>query len=280
MDPALATTMPDGVAAEARAAMSSRGALTSSVSDDWGSPEAIRRFASVVLAPAASEPESTSIDLDPSTSQYWNEQWEPRARPAQFFDGKGMGDCYSIDHWEAKAPQIGSAFWNPNGDPTGENVQAAWSILEARHRAGKIGSAVWVGFSLEQLRSLLPDAAERKAGVRSPLDPRVACVFPGRRVSYMCHPNAMIAIIEKRLTKPGGSDRKQLERRRDELLNRSDDSPVKGPAPTHSSYLAILWDARKKIRDKQQTAARKFLAAQASVPKSIFERHEVIGAIG
>lgn len=270
---------------EAPAQINSRQALTSSASDDWGSPELLRRFAACVLKPAAHG--DSSIDFDATSSPYWQEQWAPEDRPRDYFDGSAGRDVFCAADWERvlggmwPSNHIGSVFDNPPGDPTGGNVQEVFYTLSKLHAARRIGSVFWVGFSLEQLRSLIPHDADRPTDPLHPLDKRCATVFPSSRIAYMAHPNTMIALYVKRLAKQshGSPEHKRLTKAIDVMIRRSDDSPVRGPAPTHSSYLTILWHWEAKIRREQKAKARAFLRAQAELTKSALRHAAVIGDI-
>lgn len=262
--------------------VTSRQALTSSASDDWGTPETIRRFAACVLKPAAYG--DSAIDVDATSSAYWQAQWAPQDRPRYYLDGSEGRDVFKLEDWEnaiRTVGTIGSLFDNPPGDPSGGNVQEIFYLIARLHAARKIGSAFWVGFSLEQLRSLLPHEAEAKEDLLHPLDPRAATVFPSSRIAYMAHPDTMIRLYGKRLDKQksGTPEHKRLVKEIATLRNRSDDSPVRGPAPTHSSYLTILWHWDAKIRRAQKAKAREFLKAQSELSKSVLRRAAVIGDI-
>src|SRR4029077_2309607 len=57
----------------------------SNASADWGTPELVRRLAACVLRPAAM---TNAIDLDYSSSAYWNQWWpDAKSRPAAYLDG-------------------------------------------------------------------------------------------------------------------------------------------------------------------------------------------------
>lgn len=280
--------MLDQQATESPPPVTARQALTSSASADWGTPEVIRRLAAVVLKPTAKNQRGSAVDVDGSTSAYWNAQWTPEHRPVFILDGTPGLDATSREDWLTIAAhfpskRIGGVFKNPPGDPSGGSVQDHFTVLESLWREQIVESVFWVGFSLEQCRSLIPDDEQIKSGddIRHPLHADACSIFPSRRVSYMAHPDAMIAIIDKRLAKRGDdSEAARLRKRRTELVNRADDSPVAGPAPTHSSYLTILWSHNASVRRRQQHAMREFLRAQKTVPGSVLKRAVVIGNVG
>ncbi len=269
-----------------------RQALTSSASAEWGTGELVRRFAACVLRPAAIADQA--IDLDAMSSAYWQAQWAPADRPRGFFDGSPGRDIFSIDDWEAEIKRlsigkldvrIGSAFCNPAGDASGTVIQDAWYALNDLHRAKKIGSFFWVGFNLEQLRSLIPDDAETARDALNPLDARVCTVMPSKRISYMVHPDAMIKLVKIKISRytaalSGSSELARLNRQLEILNTRSDDSPVVGSAPTHASYLTIVWHHESTIRRRQQRAAKDFLRGQRDLPKSALVRAMAIGDVG
>jgi hypothetical protein len=91
----------------------------------------------------------------------------------------------------------------------------------------------------------------------------------------------MIAICEKRLkSKDDGPEAARLAKRIAELRERASDAPVPGPAPTHSSYITIIWHREARIRRRQQAAARSFLKAQRTLPGSVLERAVCVGDVG
>ena len=156
-------------------------------------------------------------------------------------------------------------------------VQKCWALFEEDHRTKQLGSGVWIGFSLEQLASL------QGVNDRNPLttgtDDLITTIVPSRRARYILHPEALIAITLKKLAKrEKGSKEWIAEQRKIETLKkRVDDSPVPGDAPTHASYISILWARDRAVRRRQMEAARQFLKAQASVDKSLLQKFEAIG---
>ncbi len=262
-----------------------RQALTSSASADWGTPETVRRFAACVLRPAARSDQA--IDVDAMSSSYWQAQWAPGDRPRECFDGTKGRDVFFVEDWDAmtlRCAGIGSAFCNPAGDASGTVIQNAWYALNDLHRAKKIGSFFWVGFNLEQLRSLIPEGDEVARDALHPLDARVMTVLPSKRISYMVHPEAMIKLVEAKLAKRPAvavdGETRRLRQQLDTLRARSDDSPVVGGAPTHASYLTIVWHHDASTRRRQQRAAKDFLKAQRDLPKSALVRAMSIGDVG
>lgn len=278
--PELAETQP--------AIAHSRLALTSSASSDWGTPEVVRRMIACVLRPAST---SDAIDVDAASSTYWQQQWAAGDRPVAFLDGSEGRDGMSRDGWlraiaevrkaynlSSEDGPIGSAHCNPPGLDQGHVVQAFAYGLSELHREGRVDSYGWVGFSLEQLRSLLPQPGnDREAKALHPLHPEVCTVFPGRRLQFLCRPEQMIAIIRKRLANGGGSEKKRLEDRLQALLTRADDSPVTGPAPTHSNYITFAWSHSASTKREQKKLLKAFLVGQANVPRSPFQRYAIIG---
>jgi hypothetical protein len=240
----------------------SRQALTSSASANWGTPETIRRLAACVLRPAAIT--GQAVDLDAASSAYWQAQWSPRDRPTNYFDGAAKGDCLDPAAWPDR---VGSVFCNPPGDAGGVMVQAFWSLLVKRWQARRCASVFWIGFNLEQLRSLQNIDTH-------PLSAGVCTLLPGRRVAYMVSPQDMIDLLQAKLVRrEGDKDRKRIA----ELERRADDSPVTGSAPTHASYLSVLWSHDKACRKRQQRALLDFLKGQKDLPRSPLQRCAVVG---
>jgi hypothetical protein len=265
-------------------------ALHSNASAEWGTPELCRRFHACVLKAASRS--GRAIDVDAASSAYWHAQWSADHRPGFYFDGSPGRNGLSIDDWKiardkllgALQLQIGSAFCNAPGNVEGMEpgaaVQEFWYLLARMHRDKLVDSYGWQGFNLDQLRSLIPDAPS-ELELLHPLHADACSVFPIRRISYMAHPDAMIAIIDKRLTKAGMSapERARLEKRRHDLATRADDSPVSGPAPTHASYITFVWSHDNSVRRRQQRAAKDFIIGQAQAGNSALRRAAMIGRV-
>ena len=257
--------------------LGSPGALHSAASPEWGTPMLLRRFSACVLSPAAMGP---AIDLDYASSAYWQQWWpNPAERPSAFLDGsKGRDVLVEADRRRA-APRLGSGHLNAPGIGGGEMVQQCWGLFEEDHRLEKLGSGYWVGFSVEQFGSL------QNVGERNPLttdaDDLITTIVPSRRAHYVLHPEQHIALLRKKQrrrdkkSKQWQAEQRLLDRRR----NRSDDAPVDGGAPSHLSYVSILWHRDRAVRRKQMEAARTFLDEQKADVKSLLHKFEVIGPL-
>jgi hypothetical protein len=158
-------------------------------------------------------------------------------------------------------------------------VQKCWGLFEEDHRKEKLGSGFWVGYSVEQFGSL------QNVGERNPLmtdeDDLITSIVPSRRAHYVLRPDQLIAITKKkqkrreRKSKQWNAEQRLIER----LRNRTDDRPVDGGAPSHLSYLTVLWHRDRAVRRVQMEAAREFLKEQKSNPKSLLYKFEVIGSL-
>lgn len=253
-------------------------AMHSAASPDWGTPMVLRRFAACVLRPAAM---GEAIDLDYASSAYWQKWWpDPKDRPAAYLDGSPGRDVLVAADRRNAAPRLGSGFLNPPGLGGGEMVQKCWSLLEEDHRTKQLGSGVWIGFSLEQLASLQSINCPRNP-LTTGADDLITTIVPSRRARYILHPEALIAITQKKLAKrEKGSLVWLAEQRKIEMLKkRVNDEPVPGDAPTHASYITILYHRDRAVRRRQMEAARQFLKAQASIDKSLLQRFEAIGPL-
>lgn len=282
-------------------------ALTSAATCDWGSSHALRRLGAAVLRPA-SETEA-AIDVDAASSAYWQRAWSAEDRPHSFLDGSPGKDALTDQAWEdliarldraagmygPRHAPIGSAFCNPPGLGSGRIVQLFWQRLERMRQCQQIGSLVWIGFKFDQMCSLIPvhDGDDRaqsrhKRWTWHPLfsrgvDPMVTTIVPGRRVSYLAHPASMIAILDKRIAsrKTPPAERARLAGKRETLaanIAAGSVTPVAGPAPTHASYVTILWHWNTEIRTLQSAALARFLDAESADPKSVFRTYATIGA--
>lgn len=252
-------------------------AMHSAASPDWGTPMLSRRFAQVVLRPAALT--SASIDLDYATSVYWQSWWPDDDRPAAFLDGaKGRDVLVEADRRRAQ-PTLGSGFQNPPGLGGGDMVQQCWALLEADHREGKLGSGFYKGFSVEQFGSL------QNAGVRNPLTTSesdfITTIVPSRRAHYVLHPKVLIEVLKRKQLKREPKSKQWLAEQRliKKLRTREDDRPVDAGAPSHLSFVTILWSFDGVVRAAQRAAARKFLDEQRDDSKSLFHKFEVIGPL-
>ena len=252
-------------------------ALHSTESPDWGTPMLLRRFSARTMAPAARQ--GQAIDLDYASSAYWQQWWDETDRPHAFLDGsKGRDVLVEADRYRA-LPNRGSGHLNAPGLGGGKIVQKCWALFEADHRQEKLGSGFWVGYSIEQHGSL------QNVGERNPLtcgvDDLITTIVPSRRVHYVLPPDQLLALVvrkQKRHEKqspPWRAAQRLIER----LRNRSSDAPVDAGAPSHLSYVSLLWSRDRNVRRRQMEAARLFLKEQQADKKSLFYKFEVIGPL-
>jgi hypothetical protein len=249
----------------------------SASSPDWGTPMILRRFAQEVLRTAAVS--GSLIDLDYATSSYWQSWWPGGHRPAAFLDGKrGKNVLVEADRRRA-APQIGAGFLNPPGLGGGDMVQKCWGLFEEDHRTRKLGAGVFVGFSVEQFGSF------QNVGKRNPLTcgapDLLTTIVPSRRAHYVVHPEQLIAITRKKQKTRDRKSKQWIKEKKliQKLRARTDDAPVDAGAPSHLSYVTLLWAHDRAVRRKQMEAARSFLDEQRADPKSLLHKFEVIGLL-
>ena len=250
--------------------------MHSAASPDWGTPAVVRRFAQAFLRPSAF---AGWIDLDYSSSAYWQSHWPDARCPRAYLDGTpGKDVLVEEDRRRAVTGHgCGAGFENPPGLDGGQMIQKCWRAFETDHRTGWLKSGFWLGFSIEHFASL------QGVSERNPLshDDLLATIVPCRRIRYELHPEALIALLlkkqgkRKRTSKEWMVEQKQIEK----LRNRTDDTPVPGLAPTHASYMTLLMSEKKGVRRMQLDATRRFLAAQADDPRSPFQRYAVIGSL-
>jgi len=252
-------------------------ALHSAASPDWGTPMILRSFSACVLAPAAFGP---AIDLDYATSAYWQEWWpNPAERPSAYLDGSKGRDVLIEANRRNAAPRLGSGHLNPPGLGGGDMVQKCWSLFEQDHREEKLGSGFWVGFSVEQFGSL------QNVGERNPLsrdaDDLITTIVPSRRAHYVVPPEQLIAIVKKKMKRREPRSKQWLAEKRliEKLRKRTDDRPVDAGAPSHLSYVSILWHRDRAVRRTQMERARKFLEEQRADKKSLLHKFEAIGPL-
>lgn len=252
-------------------------AMHSAASPEWGTPPLLRSFAATVLRPAAMG--ARAIDLDYSSSEYWNQWWEENDRPHAFLDGsKGRNVLIDADRHNA-CPRIGSGFENPPGIGGGDMVQACWTVFEKDHREHKMRSGCWIGFSVEQFGSL-QNVAERNP-LTCDAEDLITTIVPSRRAHYVVHPQDLVAIVKKKqarrdkTSKQWAAEQRLLQR----LRAREDDRPVDAGAPSHLSYVTLLWNRDRAVRNTQMKAASTFLKEQQANSKSLLYKFEAIGPL-
>ena len=184
-------------AARAGAKAQTREALHSSEDDDHGTPSEYIELARFTLG---------AIDLDPSSSAYWNHH---TVKAERYYDER-------MDF--TKQPLYRRVFWNP---PSGKALyqgrelalpRIAWRRLFEHWRDGRVHSAVWLGFSMEQLTALQGEAAH-------PL--QFITLFPCERLKFL-----------KR--GPNGGP------------------PEKGEQPVHGNYVTLLHTLHSPSVAKEQ----------------------------
>ena len=251
-------------------------ALHSANSCDWGTPMILRRFSACVLRPAAM---GTSIDLDYASSAYWNQWWDEADRPHAFLDGSKGRDVLVEADRRAAAPRLGSGHLNPPGLRGGDMIQQCWELFEEDHRLGKLGSGFWDGFSVEQLGSL-QNVAERNP-LSTDADDLITTIVPSRRAHYVVPPEQLIAITLKKQKRRERKSKQWIVEQRliQRLRDRTDEAPVDAGAPSHLSYITILWHRDRAVRRTQMQVARTFLNEQKADKKSLLHKFEAIGPL-
>jgi len=271
------TTRPSKQSTRKWAAQPPALAMYSAASPEWGTPMLLRRFGACVLRPAAM---GEAIDLDYASGAYWQQWWpDPEDQPHAFLDGSKGRDVLVEADRRAAAPRLGSGFMNAPGIGGGDMVQQCWGLFEEDHRKEKLGSGFWVGYSVEQFGSL------QNVGERNPLstgpDDLITTIVPSRRAHYVLHPKDLIAVTRKKQKKREKRSKQWLAEQRllAKLRHRTDDRPVDAGAPSHLSYLSILWHRDRAVRRAQMEATRRFLEEQAADLKSLLHKFEVIGPL-
>lgn len=270
------TTRASKQSTRKRAPMPPAIAMHSAASPEWGTPMLLRRFGARVLAPAAM---GRSIDLDYASSAYWNQWWDEADRPHVFLDGSKGRDVLVEADRRAAQPKLGSGFMNAPGLGGGDMVQQCWGLFEQDHREEKLGSGYWVGFSVEQFGSL------QNIGERNPLtcdeDDLITTIVPSRRAHYVVHPKDLIAITQRKMKKreAGSKQRRKEQDLLKRIRARTNDAPLDGGAPSHLSYVTMLWHRDRAVRRVQMEQTRTFLAEQKADPKSLLFKFEVIGPL-
>jgi hypothetical protein len=185
-------------------------------SDDYGTPPAYCELSRVTLG---------GIDLDPSSSAYWN-HWTVKA--AKFYSA---GDDFTTQKIS------GRVHWNPPSGkgPDGKTSlpRLAWRMLVEAWRRGECKGAVWMGYSLEQLTLLQGE----------PIHPLMfTTLVPCERLAFWTRPllcrtcGQLVGFdAKKRMlhTAPDvtcfGSDAYQ-----------SGGPPIESKSPSHGNYVTLL----------------------------------------
>lgn len=252
-------------------------AMHSAASPDWGTPMLVRSFSARVLEPAAM---GHAIDLDYASSAYWQKWWpDPKDRPHAFLDGSRGRDVLVEADRRAAQPRMGTGHLNPPGLGGGDMVQQCWELFEKDHREAILGSGFWVGFSVEQFGSL------QNVGERNPLttdvDDLITSIVPSRRAHYVLPPEELIVITRKKQKRRERKSKQWLAEQRliERLEQRTDDRPVDAGAPSHLSFVTILWHRDRAVRGAQMDRARQFLKEQHANEKSLLYKYEAIGPL-
>jgi Holliday junction resolvase-like predicted endonuclease len=106
-------------------------------------------------------------------------------------------------------------------------------------------------------------------------------IVPSRRAHYVVHPKQLIAITKKKQKRRERKSKQWIAEQRliQRLRQRTDDAPVDAGAPSHLSYVTILWHRDRAVRRTQMEAARAFLEEQKADKKSLLHKFEVIGPL-
>ena len=157
--------------------------------------------------------------------------------------------------------------------------EVCWELFEKDHREEKLGSGFWQGYSVEQFGSL------QNVGERNPLttaeDDLITTIVPSRRAHYVLRPEQLISITQRKMKKRERRSKQRLAEQRliERIRSRTDDRPMDGGAPSHLSYVSLLWHRDRAVRRVQMEAARAFLKEQQADPKSLLHKFEVIGPL-
>lgn len=171
-------------AAKPAANTSRRTAQHSAATDQHGTPPSV---IALIHSTLGGPP-----DLDPASSPGWNDLMQARriltaeddALTTPWCEGAPAPSRFGTDTRRAPAGHRLTVALNPPGDPRGELVAAFWCALVEYHLRGWVTSAVWVGFSVEQLARLQRVRA-RSHPLRHP-----TCV-PARRIAYRRSPTEL-----------------------------------------------------------------------------------------
>lgn len=130
-----------------------------------------------------------AFDMDPASSAKWNQVVGAKrfltkrddCRTTPWVPGAPAPHLLVAPRGRARSAKRFVFFVNPPGDPKGELVAACWRATAGYFALGYASSAIWVGFSLEQLSRL-----QRIGAASHPLEhPHL---IPCRRLDYYTKP--------------------------------------------------------------------------------------------
>ncbi len=161
-----------------------KNAQHSAATDQHGTPIEIIELARASMG---------GIDLDPASSPAWNElvgatrifTKETNGLTSPWWYGAPDPATLRVDPEACPNPSWRfRVFLNPPGDKKGELVARFWRTLTDYYTWGYVSTAVWVGFSVEQLSRL------QRTGARShPLEHTT--LIPRKRVDYRDTPTTV-----------------------------------------------------------------------------------------
>lgn len=213
---------------DARAA--TRQVLHSAETDDHGTPHEYVELARETQG---------GIDLDPTSSAYWNHHV---VKAARFYDQRMNG---------IELPYFGRMIFNPPGgkSPLGvPNVRRGWERLIEHYRDGRVESCVWIGFSLEQLTYLQS----------APMHPlQFLTLVPCDRLEFLQRPTLYCAVClaEQALTSKERQDRRRasVDKGPCQRCRQGNGPPVKGQSPVHGNYITLLPSRRSPSIARDQS---------------------------
>ncbi len=147
------------------------------------------------------------IDLDPASCEMANVIVQAKVYYDMVTDG-------------LRQPWTGKVFVNPPGDKRGKLVRAFWRKANLHVVKGE-AVVVWLGYSIEQLRTLQSCASLGDRTCPSPLE------YP------LCFPRERIEFVE-------ASQPEQMQMELPELGLEVSPSDVQGDSPTQSNFIALL----------------------------------------
>ena len=145
--------------------------------DQHGSPDWMVDMAHGVLG---------TVDLDPCSDHGWNQSVRATKYMTESDNGliSPWGDGFPVPGWTGPTnPPFDrgkaiTVFCNPPGSRDGSLVTGFWNALVKYYMSGYVRSAIWIGYSLEQLSRL-----QRADCGRHPL--QYPTLFPSRRPRYV-----------------------------------------------------------------------------------------------
>ena len=250
-------------------------AMHSAASPDWGTPMLVRSFSARVLEPAAM---GHAIDLDYASSAYWQKWWpDPRIVPTPSSTDRRVATCSSRP---TVVPR--SRVWAPVTSTHRVSVAVTWSnsagLFEKDHREAILGSGFWSDSPSSNSVASRTSASETHSPRTWTISSRRSCRAAARTraASRRADRDHAKEAEASRAKEQAVACRAAADRAARATHGRSS---CRCRAPSHLSFVTILWHRDRAVRGAQMDRARQFLKEQHANEKSLLYKYEAIGPL-